>query len=468
MLVLSASKPAVGTLCTPARPQPRPRNGQRVVAGMTGMAPNARRQTTIMARICVIRQFYFPLDIRVRREVEALVAAGHQVDVICQARPDEPRFERQGPITIRRVPLHHRRGSALRYMFEYASFLAVATVLAGALHLRRRYDLIQVNSIPDTLVFAALVPRLLGARVLLDLHECMPEFYATKFKTGLEHQGVRLIARLEQASIRFADFAITCTAQMREAFVGRGAPPEKIEVILNSADEAIFDAERFPPQPCRSGEFTLICHGSIEERYGLDTVIKAVALLKGVIPGLRLRIFGEGSYRDELQQLTRRLGVEREVSFSDGFRPMDELLQAIAGADAGVVAMKRDAFRDLTHCNKMFEYITMRKPAIVSRPRSVEASFDASSFQLFASDDEHDLARAIRELYDDPQLGDQLVRRAAQVNEAYRWPHQRERYQRTVEGLLAAAKGSIARDVAAYGALVRDDEAARPSLTGGR
>ena len=121
--------------------------------------------------------------------------------------------------------------------------------------------------------------------------------------------------------------------------------------------------------------------------------------------------------------------------FSDGLVPLDELLRAIAAADAGLVAMKRDSFRDLTHTNKMFDFIAMRRPVIVSRTASVEAYFDESCFQLFDSEDDRDLARAIRELHADPGLRERLVRRAAEVNEPYRWPRQRELYRHVVERL---------------------------------
>jgi glycosyltransferase involved in cell wall biosynthesis len=388
------------------------------------------------ARIGVIRQFYFPCDTRVRREVHALVEAGHEVDVVCMRRPGQALYERDGSVTVYRLPLEHKRGGPLRYLFEYLSFPLAAFVCAGALALRRRWDLVQVNSLPDWLVFSAVVPRLLGARVLLDLHECMPEFFATKFRKSLSHPAVRLLAGLERASIRFADLAITCTEQMRAAFVARGAEGEKIEVILNSADEQIFDPRRYPPTGSAPGRFVLLSHGSIEERYGLDTAIRAVARLAGEIPGLRLEIFGEGGYVEELQALARQLGVEDRVFFSDGLVPLDDLLRAIAAADAGLVAMKRDLFRDLTHTNKMFDFITMRRPVIVSRTASVEAYFDESCFQLFDSGDDRDLARAIRGLHDDVGLREQLVRRAAEMNEPYRWPRQRELYRHVVERLL--------------------------------
>lgn len=405
-----------------------------------------------MGRICVIRQGDFPLDPRVRREVEALATAGHDVDVMCLSRHGEPRYERNGRITVRRLPVHHSRGGLVRHMFDYFRFWLIATLLVGLLHLRRRYDVVQVNSIPDSLVFAAVIPRLLGARVLLDLHECMPEFYSTRFKAGPGHPAVRVVAWAEQASIRFADFAITCTEQMREAFVGRGAPGEKVGVVLNGSDERTFDADRYPSRERRPDQFVLVCHGTVEERYGLDTIVRAVALLRDEIPGLRLEIYGEGSYLEDLRRLTNDLGVEGHVYFSGGFVPMEELVRAISRADAGVVAMKRDAFRDLTLCNKMCDFITMRKPAIVSRTRSVEAYFGASCFQMFTSDDEHDLARAIRELHADPGLGDRLVRRAASVNEPYRWPHQRDLYRGIVESLIARKQVSTQRDVVTSGA----------------
>jgi glycosyltransferase involved in cell wall biosynthesis len=281
------------------------------------------------------------------------------------------------------------------------------------------------------------VPRLRGVPVVLDLHECVPEFFATKLHMSLDHPAVRTLGRLERASIRFAGAAITCTDQMRDAFVSRGAARNRIAIVMNSTEESIFDPERFPPRPRRDGRFSLICHGTMEERYGQDTIIRAVHRLRGRIPGLSLEIYGDGSYGDELRRLVDELGLQHEVTFH-GFVPMDELVAAIADADAGVVAMKRDAFRDLTHCNKMFDLITMRRPVICSRTRSVMAYFPEGSLKYFDAADDADLARAIEELYLDPSQCDSLVQRATAQNEPYRWPYQRERYLAVIEDLLAA------------------------------
>jgi glycosyltransferase involved in cell wall biosynthesis len=393
-----------------------------------------------MARVLVIRQFAFPGDIRVRREVEALLSDGHEVDVVCLGERGKPLHERWRGARVVRVPLGHRRGGPIGYLLQYSAFGAAATVLAAVLHLRRRYQLVQVHSLPDPLVFAAVVPRVLGARVLLDLHETMPEFFATRFGRDPDSFATRAVVAGEQASIRFASHVITCTEQMKEAFVARGAAPETIDVVLNSADESLFDVRRRALRPRESGRFTLIIHGTVEERYGIDTTIEAMALLEDELPELELQVYGRGSYLDELMRLAEARGVRDRVHFQRDWVPFDELIGALADADAGVVAMKRDAFRDLTHCNKMYELITMRRPTLMSRTRSVEAYFDVGSFAWFESDDAADLARAIRRLHDDPQWAQQLVDHATLRNEPYRWVNQRRHYLEVVRRLLATGR----------------------------
>jgi glycosyltransferase involved in cell wall biosynthesis len=388
-----------------------------------------------VADVLIIRQNHVPVDPRVRRELLALLDAGYSVDVVCTKRRGEPVVERQDRLRIYRVPLYHRRGGVPGYLLEYLLFFSAAAALGTVLHLRRRYRVVQVNTLPDVLVFAAAIPRLLGARVLLDLQECMPEFFQTKFGVGPGHPAVRLLGALEQASIRFADAAVTCTEQMRAAFVRRGADPEAITVVLNAADEKAFDPNRYPDAATTDG-FTLVCHGAVEERYGIDTVVRAVALLAAELPDLHLDIYGEGPYLPDAHALAKELGVGDRVWFSDGYVPLEELVSGIARADAGVVAMKRDAFRDLTQCNKMYDFIAMRKPVITSWTESVAAYFSEECFAWFTSDDEHELAVAIRTLYGDRALREKLVSEATAQAEPYRWVNQRDLYLTVVRRLL--------------------------------
>ena len=419
-----------------------------------------------MARVLLVRQGFLPIDPRVRREMEALRLEGHTVDVVCRARAGYPGRERTERGTIWRLPALPGRGGPLMYIAQYAWFMLLASIWTSVLQLRKGYDLVQVHSLPDTLVFAAWLPRLLRVPVILDLHETMPEFVATKFGLDLNHRWVRLVGGFEQASTRFATHVLTCTHQMRDAFVHRGTPFAKITVVLNSADESIFVPLRERPSK-DAGEFVVVCHGTIEERYGHEEVVRAIALLQAEIPGLRLRIFGEGAARHKIQSLVRDLGVQDRVWFSDGFVPLPELLDGIGQADVGVVAMRRDAFRDLTHCNKMFDFITMHVPAAVSRTLSVEAYFDQDCFEFFDSGDAADLARAIRRLWQDEGRRAQLVEHAATVNEPYRWPLQQEIYRETVAAVIGkrpVQKLGDARSVVRSGKPMLESKVALESL----
>ena len=390
-----------------------------------------------MPRVLLVRCHLYR-DSRVQREVDALLDAGYEVVVICQRDVGEPRRERTGRLTIHRLPLRHVAGASGAHLLgEYTAFFLLAFLLVTALHLRKPFDAVQVNSVPDALVFVAAVPRMLGTRVLLDLQEPMPEFVSTKFGVAPDHVLVRIVAALEQASIRFAHHAITVTDAMRERFVERGARPERLTVIMDGADEAAFRPRRTPESGPTSGRpFVLVSHGTIEPQYGLDTAIEAVALLAPDLPSLQLQLFGDGSQREELRTLAQERGVADRVWFSDGFVPLEQLVAALEAADIGIVAMRRDPFRDLTLAGKMFDFVAMGVPMAVSMTRSVAATFGEGCFEPFRSGDAADLARAVRRLHDDADLRRRYAQRAAEVVRPFAWPIQRRRYQQLVATLV--------------------------------
>jgi glycosyltransferase involved in cell wall biosynthesis len=205
---------------------------------------------------------------------------------------------------------------------------------------------------------------------------------------------------------------------------------------MDGADEDVFHPDPSArPDPHR---LTLISHGTVEERYGLDTAIEAVGLLRDEIPELELKIYGDGSDVARLRHLAADLGVSDRVYFSPGFVPFEDLVHAIATADVGVVAMKRDAFRDLTLAGKMFDFIAMGVPMAVAVTRSVEETFPAECYERFESGDAAGLAQCIRRLHADPAYRARLAARATAHAEPYRWVHQSKRYLENVHRLLGS------------------------------
>ncbi len=382
-----------------------------------------------MKKVCIIRHRRYPSDVRVRKEALALAAKGYEVDVICLGRPGDQKVEFDKGVNIYRLLLKRKRGGVLRYLADYLTFFTLVKIKLCRLHFKKRYDYIQVNTLPDFLVFVTLIPKLMGARVVLDLHEPAPELFGYLF--GIENGfAQRVLKFIEQASIRYADHAITVTEELKRTYVERGALPSKISVILN-VPNLEFNPDRFREyyEKKERNEFALICHGTIVKRYGQEYAIRAVEILKDRIPNIRLDILGVGEYEEELKKLVKRLKLEKYVFFH-GWIPYEEMIAMLARADLGVVPVVRNAYSDLVHTNKMFELISMRKPVVITRTRAVEEFFgsDDSCLKYFESENVEDLARCIYELYLDPKKRETMVRNAYEKFEKVRWEIMKEEY----------------------------------------
>ena len=389
-----------------------------------------------MKRCCLIRQADYPACSRLRKEVAALSAKGYAVDIICLRSGDRKAYERINGIRVHRIRLRRQKKGVARYLFEYGAFFCLAAVKLFFLYCRKRFEVIQVNTMPDFLVFVTAIPKLFGAKVILDLHEPSPELFATLL--GDRHPMIlRLVAFFEQISIRFADAVITVTDQMKENYILRGAPRSKISVILN-VPALEFDHEAFAGvhqgDPTR---FSLICHGAMFKRYGQDVAIRAVGIVKEKIPSVVLNILGYGDYERELKVLAESLGLNSHVRFH-GYLPFRDMIRMVAAADIGIVPVEKNPYSDLVHTNKMFELIALHKPVIISRTNAVEDFFGSSDdcLKYFTSGNAEDLSRCILELYDDPEKRKEMTRNAFARYQSSAWRITQEQYCRLFEDRL--------------------------------
>jgi len=142
-------------------------------------------------RALLVVHSYYLRDTRPRRLATTLFDAGWDVDVVCARDDGEARSETVGGVSIHRLPARRKRGKKFRYVFEYVSFTVMASVRVTGLWLRRRHQAVYVIGIPNFLVFAALIPRLGGARVMLDMRDPLPEFFEAKYRLDKNHLLVR-------------------------------------------------------------------------------------------------------------------------------------------------------------------------------------------------------------------------------------------------------------------------------------
>jgi glycosyltransferase involved in cell wall biosynthesis len=372
-------------------------------------------------------------DIRVEREAKALLAHGFEVDVICVRAPGEPRFERSRSLRIYRLPVRRRRGaSAAVQMWEYVSFMFFAAAMVARRHARASYSSVQVHNVPDFLVFSAVVPKVLGAPVILDLHDLMPEFFISRFAGRVPGFVLRLVQIQEHLSAAFADRVITVTELWRQTLISRGLAPDKVAVVMNLPDERMFQLRERTAREASS--VLIVYHGTITHRYGLDVLMRAFALASKQEP-LRLLVHGRGEYLDELRTLADDLAITDRVEFSTRLLATEDLADLIRQADIGVVPNRKDTFTDGILPTKLLEYAALGVPAIVSRSSAVETYFTSDMVRFVTPGDVGELAGAIIELANNRELRESLATGAQQFSQEHRWVDEARAYVGLVTAL---------------------------------
>ncbi len=379
---------------------------------------------------------YYPFgETRVQRQAEALAERGYEVDVICLRGPGEARRERVNGVDVIRVPTKRFSRSAALQLLEYLAFFLLAAWELNLRSARRNYAVVQVHNLPDFLVFSAIVPRLRGSAILLDIHDLMPEFFASRFASGADSLGVRILRWQEQLSCRFADHVVTVTEAWRKTLIRRGVSESKSSVVMNLADDRIFRPSNPSRAPSADGDFQLLYHGTLTDRYGIDLLVRAVHLLKDEIPELRLTIHGWGDALASLRALAAQLQIDDRIEFDQERLDVPDLARMIEEADLGVVPNRADPFTDGILPTKLLEYTAMGTPAVAARTSAIQEYFDDGMVALFDPGDAADLAQRIRELHADrPRLA-ALSENAARFNERYCWQRQSAEYAQLVERL---------------------------------
>lgn len=381
----------------------------------------------------------YPDDPRPRRATEALAAEGMEMDVVClKAEPDEPSSERIGNVYVRRLPIRHHRSGKLRYTLEYGMFLLAALLILAFRGVRRRYSIVHVHNMPDILVFAAIVPKLLGAKVLLDLHDPMPELMRTIYGLPPSGRSIRVLELLERWSIGFSDAAITVNEACRRIFAGRSCRAAKLHVIMNSPDEAIF-GYRVPDPSTRANldrPFVIMYHGTLVERNGLGLAVEALANVRSQVPGAELRVFGRPTpYGEQVRQLVSDRGLSGAVRFL-GERSLEQLVEAINEVDVGVIPNQRSIFTEINTPTRIFEYLARGLPVVAPRAPGIMDYFGESELFLFELGNAADLTRALLRVHADPEEARRCVERGQAVYRAHRWSQERLSFLALVSRLL--------------------------------
>ena len=382
----------------------------------------------------------YPFDPRPRRAIDALVGEGASIDLICLGGENAPGREKLNGINVLRVPLRHDRRGKLAYLYRYAAFILISSVIFALRTLVRRYDLVYVHNMPDILVLSALVPKAFGAKVILDLHDPMPELMTTIFNASPGSKSVQLLRLFEKWSIARANLVITVNVACKRIFSTRSCSPEKIVVVMNSPDGQIFPfrvtrGSDFASQ-AKDKPFVMMYHGSLVERNGLEVVIDALERARKTVPAVELHIFGSKTqFLERMMQKVQDKKLQDAVRYF-GPKRLEELVTAIDNCDIGVIPNHRNAFTEINTPTRIFEYLALGKPVIAPSTPGILDYFNEESLLFFEAGNPGDLAQQIEYAFSRPGEVLEIARRGQQVYLEHSWERERETLLSRASGIL--------------------------------
>jgi glycosyltransferase involved in cell wall biosynthesis len=392
--------------------------------------------------VCMPVYSFYPFDPRVRRAAEALLEKGHSVDIICLKEEGDKKTDSFNGVGIHRVSLTHNRGGYLRYIYHYTSFFLQVFFTLNALDRKKKFDVIHVHSIPDFLVFLAVFQRLKGRKIILDLHEVMPEIFAARFNKKMDSFLVKLVSVLEKMSCAFAQNVITVNDVRKEVLEGRGVAKEKIVVIMNAPNQKLFvkkDLGNFINKFQTDSKFVTVYVGGINYERNLEVILKAMAQIRNEIPNIFFIMFGHTygqgeKYVEELMSLAQDLGISENVYFG-GQLPGKDVASYMELADFGIVSYVKNPMTELAMPNKVFEYSMADVPIISCKLKGIYALLGDKAAVYYEAGDHMDLAKKIMWIHQNKDKTRSYVENARKVYKRYNWNVMKNRLQELYENL---------------------------------
>ncbi|MBI2616839.1 glycosyltransferase family 4 protein [Candidatus Gottesmanbacteria bacterium] len=386
--------------------------------------------------VALVVYSHYSRDARVRRYGESLERSGYSVDVISLADSYE---EKKLSISFIQFPLPRMRLGKLWYIAEYFLFFLFTTWKLMVGQIKKNYQFIHVNNMPDFLVFAAFVPKLFGAKIILDIHDPMPELYMSKYHVSKNNFVVKILCYLERISIQFSDSILTANPVFKEILLKRNAVNEKkITVILNCPDTRIFSTNNARIKK-HSSKFTLLYMGTVDERFGLDIAIEAILTIVKRIPKVQFIIIPklerEGMYFSELRNMVIGYGLSKQVLFYKPL-PLDKIAEALKNVDIGVVLAKDGIFPNIIFPVKLLEFIQMGVPVIATKTTILSRYFDQTMIFFLKENTPKEFSDAVWRLYSNEKLRKSLVKNAKKYFTKHNWNKEESKYHAVVTKLL--------------------------------
>jgi|MDSW01.1.fsa_nt_gb glycosyltransferase involved in cell wall biosynthesis len=380
---------------------------------------------------------HYHTDARPRRTAEALAARGDHVDFL-SLEADTP----TGPELIQGVHLsplslgRYRGGAKGQYLKSYIQFWFKALLQVTRNHIRERYDVIYFHTMPDFIVFAGALAKLSGAKIILDVHDMMPELYQSKFGIDDQHPLVRVLKLQEKLSCRFADHVVCVHEPHRALLASRGCVRKGISVLLNLPDPAVFDGE--DEHSGDEGQIKnprLVYHGTVASRLGLDVAVRALVRVREKFPGATFDIYGSGDAIDDVRAAVVETQQQDVVQVTGEFFPVGDIPKMLRGASLGVIPNRLDVATDMMLPVKLLEYLYLGIPVVAPGLKAIRHYFSDDAVAYYEPGNEVALANAIIQVLSERERRETQRVQAQAFYAEHSWEYAKERLFQAVDSL---------------------------------
>ncbi len=406
---------------------------------------NPRPTVRSPKRVCMVTHSFYESDNRVTRYAEALVARGDHVDVFALRRsPEMPAQEVIQGVNVFRIQNRFSKNerSKFAYLWPLLRFLRASAARVTRHHGENRYDLLHIHNVPDFLVFAAWYPKLTGARIILDIHDIVPEFFGSKFGIPANGMILKLLRWMERVSASFANYIIIANHLWLGKYAKRTGSTERCTAFVNNVDANIF----VPATRKRSdGKLVVLFPGGLQWHQGVDIALRAFGKVRKELPNAEFHIYGDGSEKESLVKMANELELDGSVRF---FKPTSvrEIAAIMAQADLGVVPKRADSFGNEAYSTKIMEFMAVGVPVVVSNTKVDRHYFDESVVRFFESGDSDALAQKMLELLRNPDLRREMTARALEYASRNSWQRRKSDYLEIVDSICDRRRSSRRRD----------------------
>lgn len=383
----------------------------------------------------IITYSYFSKDSRVQRYSESLKKYGFQVNVFSLYEI----FHVPSSYSFFMFPIKRRRLGILWYFIEYFLFLLFCFFYLTLNSFRKRYRIIHVFNMPDFIVLAAMIPKLLGAKIILEIRDRSSNLFQTKFSVDKNHPLMILLSLLERSSIFFVDKILTANPIFKTILTQKyPLIKNKIEVIYECADQKIF----FPKKQdfiYKKRIINLLYFGTIEERFAIEEIVKSFALVVKKNPRCRLllipKISEEGKYFDSICNIIKKCNLNSYVKVLSPL-PLYKMAKEVQKADIGFVLVKKDPYTDIIHRTKLYEFIACKIPVIATKTKLLTRFFSKEQLVYINDNSLQELSNAILKLSLHTEYRRKLTESAFLYYEKYNWKNEEKKYFQILNQLL--------------------------------